>query len=494
MRMPQPFGDPSHRLARRHLLRAFALAVPALVAGRATAQTGELTETGDLEQPNEADALFASALESWTGDLDQMVERGMIRIAIPYGLTTYFLDGAEHKGLTYDFVVQFEQFLKKRIGKAASRLTVVVIPSSRDRLFPMILDGQADIAAGALTITPERQAIVDFSDPFRADVNEVLVTGPAAPEVASAADVIGLPVHVRRSSSFYEHLQTLNARRQAEGKKVLTVVEADEKLTTDDMLEMVSAGIFPATIADEPIAEFFVKVFENLKIHPDLVLASDQEIGWAFRKDSPHLKQAVNDFATTARKGTALGNTLLAKYFKSAKWVQNALAPEEREKFTQTIGLIKTYAERYEFDWILIAAQGYQESHLDQSKRSPVGAVGIMQVMPQTARDPNVAIPDIHLAEPNVHAGVKYLRFVRDQYFSDPALSDLDRTLFSFAAYNAGPGNIRKARRRAEKLGLDQNVWLDNVEIAAGMVISREPVIYVRNIYKYYIAYKSLAG
>ena len=483
-----------YRLARRRLLEGVAFGLPLLLAGGLRAQTGvtqDITDTGEAE-PEEP--LLASALRPWMGDLDGMVERGMIRAAIPFGLTTYFLDGADQKGLTYENVLNFEQHLKKHLGKEASRLTLVVIPTSRDRLFPMVTEGLADLAAGTLTITPERQAIVDFSDPFATDVREVLVTGPAAPEIRSAEDLLGTKIHVRRSSSFYEHLQGLNERRAAEGKPPIPVVEADEKLTTDDFLEMVDAGIFPATVADDFVAAFFSQVFENIRVRQEMVLAADQSIAWAFRKNSPRLAEAVNAYVETARKGTKAGNILLAKYLKNTKWVANALAPGEREKFMSTIGLIKTYADRYGFDWLMIAAQAYQESRLDQSKRSAVGAIGIMQVMPQTARDPNVGIPDIHVAEPNVHAGVKYLRFVRDQYFSGPELAELDQTLFSFAAYNAGPGNIRKARRHAEKLGLDPNVWLDNVEIAAGKVVSREPVVYVRNIYKYYIAYKSIGG
>jgi membrane-bound lytic murein transglycosylase MltF len=478
---------------RRSLLRGIVLVMPALLATRPRAQTGALVDAPDTDGADARDPILASALRPWTGDLDGMVERGMIRIAIPFGLTTYFLDGPDQRGLTYDLVVQFEQFLKKRLGKPASRLTMVVLPTSRDRLLPMLTGGQADIAAGTLTITPARLATVDFSDPLRSDIREVLVTGPAAPEVATAEDIVGLPVHVRESSSFYEHLQELNARLAAEGRPGVTIVKADEKLTTDDMIEMVSSGVFPATVADEPVAEFFSNVFDGIKVHRELALTEGQRIGWAFRKHSPQLGAAVNDFVKLARKGSGLGNSLLAKYFKNAKWVSNVLAPGEREKFKATIELIKAYADRFEFDWLLISAQAYQESQLDQRKRSPVGAVGIMQVMPQTAKDPNVAIPDIHLAEPNVHAGVKYLRFLRDRYFSDPALTPLDRTLFCFAAYNAGPGNVRKARRRAEALGLDPNVWLDNVEIAAAIVISREPVTYVRNIYKYYVAYRSVA-
>ena len=486
--MPKPID-----IDRRSLLAAIAAGIPMLLAARAIAQTGAQFEDVAADDTDAADPILSSALQPWTGDLDAMVERGMIRIAIPFGLTTYFLDGPNQKGITYEVAVQFEQFLKKRLGKPAGRLTMVVLPTSRDRLLSMVREGKADIAAGTLTITPDRLAMVDFSEPLRTEVREILVTGPAAPKIESAADVVGVPVHVRRSSSFYEHLQELNARLSAEGRPGVTVVEADEKLTTDDMMEMVASGLFPATVADQPVAEFLSQVFEGITLHPELVLAKGQRIGWAFRKESPRLAEAVNAFVETARKGTSLGNTLLAKYFKSTKWVSNVLSPDEREKFKATIGLIKTYADRYQFDWLLIGAQAYQESRLDQSKRSPVGAVGIMQVMPKTALDPNVAIPDIHLVEPNVHAGVKYLRFLRDRYFSEPGLSDLDQTLFSFAAYNAGPGNVRKARRRAESLGLDPNVWLDNVEIAAAMVVSREPVIYVRNIYKYYVAYRSVA-
>ncbi len=113
-----------------------------------------------------------------------------------------------------------------------------------------------------------------------------------------------------------------------------------------------------------------------------------------------------------------------------------------------------------------------------------------MQVMPKTAADPVVGIADIKVEKQNIHAGVKYLRFVRDRYFSQPEISPLDQVLFSFAAYNAGPRGITRARKRAEKMGFDRNIWFGHVEVAAAATISREPVIYVRNIFKYYTAYK----
>ncbi len=438
------------------------------------------------------DPILAQALTPWTGDLDGILERGMLRVAIPYGLSTYFMDGPDQRGLTYDNVMAFERAVKKKLGKEAANLTLVILPTNRARLLPMLTEGLADVAAGTITVTEGRRALVDFSNPFHTEIREVLVVGPAAPKVKAAEDMLASAVHVRRSSSFFEHLAALNAKRIAAGKAPFPVVGADENLTDDDLIEMVGAGIIPATISDEPVAKLFAQVFENVRVRDDLVLASEQHIAWAMCEDSPKLKALMDAYAAEARKGSLLGNMLLTKYLKSAEWAKNALAAEDRGRFEDIVDLLKTYAGKYEFDWLMIAAQGYQESRLDQSKRSPVGAIGVMQVMPATAGDPNVAIPDIHVLGPNIHAGVKYLRFLRDRYYSDPALSDLDQTLFSFAAYNAGPGNVSKARKRAAKLGLDPNVWLDNVEIAAAKVVSREPVAYVRNIYKYYVAYKLL--
>ena len=443
------------------------------------------------EEPG--DPLLEAALQPWTGDFDGMLARGMIRVGVPYGLTTYFIDGIHQRGPTYDRLLEFEKVLKKWLGSKAANLTLVVVPARRDRIIEMLVQGQIDVAAGTLTVTSERLARVDFSDPLTSDVREVLVTGPAAPEVTKAADMLASEVHVRRSSSFFEHLAALNARRQAEGKPPFAVVEADENLNSEDLLEMVEAGLIPATIADEPVVQALQPIFPDLRIHDDIALAENGSYAWAFRKGSPKLAEQVNDFIKISKKGTELGNILLNRYTKNSEWLQNALAPADSTRFQDTAGFLQLYAGKYDFDWLMIAAQGYQESRLDQSKRSHVGAIGVMQVMPQTAKDPNVAIENIHQLEPNIHAGVKYLRFLRDRYFSGPELSPLDRTLFTFAAYNAGPGNVIKARKRAEKMGLDPNVWLDNVEIAAAKAISREPVVYVRNIYRYHVAYKLLA-
>ena len=152
------------------------------------------------------------------------------------------------------------------------------------------------------------------------------------------------------------------------------------------------------------------------------------------------------------------------------------------------------YADRYDFDQLAIAAQAYQESGLDHGAKSSAGAIGIMQILPGTAKDPNVNIPDYDKLEPNIHAGTKYMAFLRDRYFSGPEFDAENRFAFSWAAYNAGPAKVRSMRKRAEKMNLDPNKWFGHVEFAALAIVGQETVRYVNNIFKYYIAYKVIGA
>ena len=205
---------------------------------------------------------------------------------------------------------------------------------------------------------------------------------------------------------------------------------------------------------------------------------------------APELLAAVNGFVKENGKGTLFGNVTFKKYFGGPNRISDALSEDAVAKFNATSKLFETYAERYDFDWLMVLAQAYQESKLDQSAKSPAGAIGIMQLLPTTAADPSVGIPDIDELENNVHAGVKYLRFIADRYFNDPMITPDDRLLLSMAAYNAGPAKLMRLRKEAEEAGLDPNKWFGNVELIAAKRIGRETVQYVGNIYKYYIAYK----
>ena len=464
------------------------LLMASIVAGPAVATSDEQATIGISDQ----DALLELASRKWIGDLDGMIERGFVRVLTTYNPMFFYYDGAKQRGLAFEVTAAFAKHLNKDRPKKRAPTKILLIPMPRDKLLDSLNQGLGDIVAANLTITPAREELVGFSNPFYPNVGELVVSGPAVAEIASFDDLARTEVHLRRSSSYFEHLSDLNAERVAAGKPAIPVHDADEHLEDYDLLEMVNAGMIPATVVDSHKAALWAQVFDKINVHEDLAIHSGGNIAWAMRKDSTELHDSVNAFVMQARKGTLTGNIILKRYFGNTKWVGNAFAGDSLERYGQTIDLIKGYAEQYGFDWLMIMAQGYQESQLDQSKVSHVGAIGIMQVMPKTADDPNVNVGDITEIESNVHAGVKYLHFIRQRYFNDPTISPVDQILLSFAAYNAGPGAISKARKRADKMGLNPNEWFGNVEVAVAKSISREPVIYVRNIYKYYVAYKLL--
>jgi membrane-bound lytic murein transglycosylase MltF len=297
-------------------------------------------------------------------------------------------------------------------------------------------------------------------------------------------------VFVRKASAYFETLTRLNQRLQGEGKPAIVIDEAPDVLEDDDILEMVNAGLTPLTVVDDYLAEFWGQVFTSLTVRRDLTLRADGRLAIAFRKDNPKLRDAVNTWLKKHSKGDGFRNVIEQRYLQSAKYAKNAIANAERKKFQSVIDLFKKYGGQYQLDYLLMAAQGYQESTLDNNVRSPVGAIGVMQVMPPTGKELNVG--DIREIEHNIHAGVKYMRFMMDQYFKDEPMDDLNKGLMTFASYNAGPGRIRQLRREAEKRGLDPNRWFNNVERVASERIGRETVTYVSNIYKYYLAYRLL--
>ena len=430
--------------------------------------------------------------KKWSGDFDGMAERHLIRALVPYSKTFYFLDGADQRGLTYELLKEFETYVDKELQRKSLKVRLVVIPTKRDRLLPALVEGLGDIAAGNLTITSERQKQVEFSASHLTGVDEIIVTGPGAPAIANLDDLAGKEIHVRESSSYYESLIQLNTRFKNSGKAPLKIVLADELLEDEDLLEMMNASLIPMIVIDSHKGEFWARVFKDLTLHPNIKVRTGGQIAWAIRKNSPQLKSVVNRFIESHKKGTLKGNILYKRYLQNSRWVRNALADKEFQRFTDAVEFFKRYSLQYDFDWLMIAALAYQESGIDQSKRSPVGAVGVMQLLPSTAGDPNVNIREIDVMEHNIHAGVKYLRFIHDRYFKNEPMDALNKMLFSFAGYNAGPGKVIRLRREARESGVDPNIWFRNVEIIAARRMGRETVQYVSNIYKYYIAYRSI--
>jgi membrane-bound lytic murein transglycosylase MltF len=462
-------------------------------------QTAEQERTADrrlaLSRPTRDDVRIPmrGLQEPWLGDYDGMIERDLIRALVPMSKTFYFLDGGDHHGIAYEGLKAFEKQVNEKLGRDHVKLHVVIIPVSRDELIPDLVEGYGDIALGNLTITPARRELVDFSDPLMTDVRELVVTGPGSPDLASLDDLSGKEIVVRQSSSYFDSLQRLNARLREAGMAEARLSPAREVLEDEDLLEMVNAGLVPIVIVDSHKALFWLQIFPDIVVHEDLAVATGGPIAWAFRKNSPKLAAQVNEFVVRHKKGTLRGNIIFNRYLRDTRWAQRALNDQGRMRFRDLRNFFQKYGNRFEIPWLLVAAQGYQESRLDQSLRSPVGAIGVMQLLPSTAADPNVGIPDIEDVEANIHAGTKYLRFIHDRYFANAeGMTGLDKALFSLAAYNAGPARVAGLRRKAEGMGLDPDVWFRNVEIVAAKEIGRETVQYVSNIFKYYIAYERM--
>jgi membrane-bound lytic murein transglycosylase MltF len=468
------------RLARHVASAFFTLTLLTLSAGPAGAE----------DAAPELATLSADA-HPWTGDLDGMAKRRVIRVLVPYSKTFYFIDlGGTQRGISYELMRAFEDDLNKDMKTGNLRINLHFVPTARDQLIPALIEGRGDIVAANLTITPERLKLVDFTTPIAENVKEVAVTGPGGPELKGVDDLAGRSVFVRKATSYFESLTTLNEKFKERGLPLMEIHEAPGHFEAEDVLEMANAGLAPLVFADRYLANFWKQVFPNIMVHEDVVIREEGKIAFAIRKDSPQFKAALDPFLEKHRAGTAFGNVVLKRYLKSVKWVKNAAADSERAKLKKMVEIFRKYGDQYSVDYVLMAAQGYQESRLDQSVKSRVGAVGIMQVMPDTGKE--LGVGDIRQVEPNIHAGIKYIRFMIDHYYADEPMDEENKVLFAFAAYNAGPGRVRSLRREAEARHLDPNQWFDNVEYVAADRIGRETVQYVRNIYKYYVAYKLL--
>ena len=424
------------------------------------------------------------------GDLDVMQEHRSIRILTVYSIGRYYVDGVVEKGLVRETASLFEEFINKRLNRGRDKIHVVLLPVARSQLIPSLLAGRGDIIAASMTITDERSRDISFSSPISKPLSEVLITGPRAPAIETLEDLSGQAVYLRHSSSYRESVEAVNQRFAEQGLEPIHIQPVSEFLEDADLVEMVNAGMLEWAIVDDYKLPWWEDVFSNIQVRRDIVFRSGSRIGWAFRNDSPQLEAAINDFMKKHREGTLIGNVLKNRYFRDFDWATNALHSEDYQRFTELRHLFEKYGDKFDMDALMIAAQGYQESRLDQSARSSAGAVGVMQIKPSTARDKNVNVTDIHQVDPNIHAGTKYLNFIRERYFSDPAIDERNQVLLSLAAYNMGPGRMLKLREQASGLGYDPNVWFDNVELAAARYVGREPVQYVANIFKYYLAYK----
>jgi membrane-bound lytic murein transglycosylase MltF len=469
-------------------------ATPGTPAGQTTqpaaAATGTPPPTAGAAPPAANALSLPLNFERRTGDLDEMVKQRSIRALVIINPIGFFYDKGLPRGIMYEALEEFQKFANKKLKTGKLTVNVTFLPVAPSQVEAALTEGMGDLIAHGIFITPEREKRADFSIPLQSNVKQIVVSGLSFGDFSSLEQLGGREIYANPVMTAYEDLQKVNETLQKSGKPLIQIRPADKNLNDDDLVQMVSAGLIPATVTTTLRAGLWSQVLPNLKTYPDVPIASEGQLAWAMRKNNPQLKQLVDEFVSTHAVGTSFGSTLVRRYLQNTKWVKNSTSEAEMKKFLAMLQLFQTYATEYDFDYLMIAAQGYQESLLDQSKRNPSGATGIMQVIPKYAAASPINIPNVGDADGNIHAGVKMLRNIADTYFNDGKEDPVNRTLFVFASYNAGPNRIAKLRKKAAEMGLNPNVWFGNVELVAAQDIGQETVTYVGNIYKYYVAYK----
>lgn len=427
----------------------------------------------------------------FTGDLPEMKKSAAIFVGTTYSMTNFFFlpDGKNH-GFEYSLLKDYEDFLNKGRKRRSLPMTLSFIPMTRSQLIPALLKGYCDIAAAGLTITPQRLAEADFTNPYLTGVDEVVVAHKEVTGLRTYKDLSGRSVYVGKSSSYYSSLVGINAKLQAAGLRPVNVVPVEENVSDEDILEMVNAGIAKITVVDSHLAALWSSILTDIRVHEHIAVRRGGRLAWMVRKNNPKLKASLNRFIKRHKKGTLKGNIYFTRYFEKTRLIKNPVGKNTRKKLIQYERWFREYGREYGIDWMLIAAQAFHESGFDHSLKSRAGAIGLMQVLPELEQDARINVKKLHLPENNIHAGVKYLALLRDRYFTDPAISPDDRLRFALAAYNAGPGKVRSIRRRAAKMGFDPNQWFGHCEVAALRVVGQETVGYVRNINVYYVALK----
>lgn len=413
-----------------------------------------------------------------------------LTVLIPYDRSRFFIQNGEPRGFEFELVRAFEQHLNERRRRGEPFTQAIYVPARFSQLIPLLADGIGDIAAGGLTITPERAALVGFSRPYMEDVAELVVAHAQAPPLTGLDDLAGRRLVVLRGSSYVESLKALNADLAVRGLDEVEIVEAAAELSIEDLLEMAHAGIIDYTVADRHIAELWAGVLDGIRVHADIAVGEGGAIAWAIRPDAPPaLVEAIDGFLETVRRGTLIGNVIFNRYYRDDRFIANPLGGDGLADLVRFQELFQRHAEAHGLDWRLVAAVAFQESRLDPQARSPRGAVGLMQVLPATAAA--MGIDDPAPVEANIQAGVRYLAHLRDEVFADPELDEQVRRHFMLAAYNAGPARVRELRAiTQDELGLDPDRWFFNVERAAEARIGRETVRYVADVTKYWLAYQ----
>lgn len=427
------------------------------------------------------DNLKAHLQQSELGGLQNIIKKKYLRVLTTKNPYDYYIYQGRSKGIQYEMAKEFTKQLNKRyVKKDELKIAFEMIPVDFDDLIPMLKNGKGDIIAVGLTKTEAREAAIDFTAPYQ-KVDDVIVTRS---ELANEPWK-GKTFHIQKNSSYAKELKSK--------KDQVKIEEMDANFNAADLMQFLSLKQFDYTLVNSYWAETIGRRFENLTILKDKPFRKNVEISWAVRKKNPELLKELNEFLPKVKKGSYLGNLLNYRYFNDLGRIESADFSLKHNTISKYDELIKKYGKKYGIDWRLLSGLCNQESRFNQDIINEWGAIGIFQIKQMTANEPYIAISNISGAENlenNIHAGVKYLAWIKNRYFdSKPLMSEDARLRMMMAAYNAGPRRVLQAINKTKEMGLDTSKWFRNVELGMLEMGYPEPVVYVSEINKYFVSY-----
>ncbi len=432
--------------------------------------------------------------EIWLGDLDGILERGQLRVLIPFSRTFFFQENGQSLGLSTEILKLYERFLNDQVVLGDKQMEIVFLPTHQERLLKELLAGKGDVIAADIPLHLAHEQQIKIISPVALEIQEILVTGPNASQFKSIFNLSGQTITVRENSPYATSLQKLNNTLTSIGKKPVTIQFAAPFLHDEDLLEMTGVGLLPMTVIDNHVGKFWSNILYGVNLHKKIVLRTAKELTWVIRAENLLLEESITYF----KKNNYLpqnGHQILTEYYRQkGGWLKNNLKPAALARYQSVLPLFKKYGEKYHLPPQLLAALGYQRSGLNPSFGKN-GAVGVMGLDPSATLQEGLKtnLNKIRKTEYNIQTAARYLRFLANHYFSSSTLGELDRNLMAVAAYQASPEQVIAARKKAALAGFDPDLWFNHTEEAllAGELEEDENIARsTRNIYKYFKAYE----
>lgn len=417
-------------------------------------------------------------------DLAEIRRSGVLRVLVNQSRNSSGEVKGEAIGVESVRLRAFEQYLNR--GSKGPAIRLKLIPKAKDQLLGALQRGEGDLVAPGELLPLGTARQVSRSRAVVMDVRMVLVSRQGSHRYKSYEQLSGRSVALPAGSAAGAALEVINQNLMKAGRAPIVVEWVDPTLAVEDVLEMVQAGVYPATVVEQTIAQRWVKVLPKLRVDAQLTLGNAADMHWFLRKDASMLHASVDRFLQ-AYTAPVNQDAAFERVYRRLYRVQYPLDRTGRQRLEKVRPTLQLHAQQQEIDWLNLAALAFKESTLNPAARGASGATGLMQVTPATAR--SMGVTDIGKLDNNVLASAKYLANIRRNYFASSRLNERERMAFVLAAYNLGPQRVQSLRAEARRQGLNPDQWFFQVERVAMATMGMGVVSYVNAVNKYFLAY-----